>query len=158
MEQGNTGLPNQNNVSKWIVAILLIIFIPPLGAYYIWKEKQVFSKKIHLLILFFGVWTLVSSLILLTIWLPTLKNSLQGLGLNIPTYPSIALTFIIFLSIVQIIFAFIIDKKQTSSQPLPKNYLIVALIFLTINLILVPLVFITVKWAVSQQLYKMLLF
>jgi len=146
-----------NDKKKWLTAIVLLGLFAPAGVIYIWKEKQFFSKKIYLFLWVYGGVTLVISIILLAVWLPEIKSLFRELDLNFPIYPSIFSFFVAFLSTVQIIFGLVIDKKQSSLQPLPKSYLTVALVFLVVNLILIPLIIIPVQWSVFQQLYKKLI-
>lgn len=157
MNQRKIKIENQEKISKWIFAILLLVILPPLGVCYIWRERCFFSSKIPLFLLFFGVLTFVISLISLTTWWPSMESKLQEAGLNIPSYPVVILAVVSVFSVVQIISSFIIDKKRSISQGISKKVLAVGLAFLAINLTLIPLLFIIIRWTVSQQLYRTLI-
>jgi hypothetical protein len=146
---------NQNGQSKLKTAILLFIFIPPAGVIYVCKEIKYFSKYLHLILLFFGGWSLVYSCIFLY-FLPELTNRLQSLNIENPFYLSLVLYISIFLSVSKIVLAFLINKKQKALLPLPGGYTITAIILLIINNILIPIVFLAMLISVNQSMYDLL--
>ena len=150
----------QNYKSKWLIAILLLLFIPPLGLYYIWKEKQFFYKKFHLVLWISGGWILTLSLIILTIWLPDAKKNFEDMGmekgLSIISYLDIILPIIILFSILQIIFGFAFNGKINSSSAFPKKYITVAMIFLFVTLVVVPIIIISVSMSANMSFYEAL--
>ena len=153
-------MDSQNDKSKWAVAILLLLFIPPLGLYYIWKERHFFYKKLHLALWFSGGWILALSFIILTMWLPDAKSSFENMGiekgLSIISYFDIILPIVILFSIFQIIFGFILDRKISSSPTLPKKYITLAMIFLFITLVVAPIAIALISISANMSLYEAL--
>lgn len=147
---------DQSNKSKWVIAILLFLLIPPAGVIYIWVKKEYFFKKLYLFLWFFGGWSLFQSLFFSTMILPKFKNTFQDIRIEFPSYLIIVVSFMVLLSMVQIIFGFLIDKKQSLIQPLSKGYFNSALILLVVGSIIIPLIILIAVSLYMQQLYSLI--
>ncbi len=145
---------NKNNKIKWIIAILLLFLAPPIGVLYIWKEIQCFYKKLHLLLWLFGGETLMFAVILSAVWLPEMSRNLSEFSVTIPPYISPVLILIAILSFLQIVTGFIVDKKVSSLQALPKSYQAGAMLLMLINSTLLPIIFVLMSFSITQSVHS----
>ena len=86
-------------------------------------------------------------------FLPEISKIIGEFGIELPAHISAIPLAVILFSIVQIILGFIIDKRITATQVLTKDYQIVAMMLLLINLTIIPIMFILMSFSINQSLY-----
>ncbi len=145
-----TSVSSLSPVNKWVTVIFFLLIIPPIGIYYIWEDMNYFKSKLPLIMLLFGGVSLVSAIISLTQWLPSLREH----NIEYPFYISIIFVAIILFCIVNIIFAFIINNNIKVSQEVSKVYTNLAIIFLLIILVLFPIITSWVKNSIQAGIYQ----
>src|SRR3989344_5162507 len=158
MNQQNQNFSNQEfkcTIPRLVLYVILLFVIPPIGLYLLWRNKVCHKWFPHLLLISGGYW-LILSIALLGQFIPILSRMIQEFGIETKTFSSVLYVFVIVF-VFQIILGFLIDKKTSFAIFTPKNYSVIAIIFLCIDFLIFPIAFgSTLGLTVQKSLYEKL--
>ncbi len=158
MNQQNQNFSNQEfkcTIPRLVLYVILLFVIPPIGLYLLWRNKACHKWFPHLLLISGGYW-LILSIALLGQFIPILSRMIQEFGIETKTFSSVLYVFVIVF-VFQIISGFLIDKKTSFAIFTPKNYSVIAIIFLCIDFLIFPIAFgSTLGLTVQKSLYEKL--
>lgn len=160
MNQQGQNFSNQIQEVKYpthrlVLYIILLFTIPPVGLYLLWRNKACQKWFPHLLLIFGGVW-LILIIAFLGQLTPVLSSMIQELGIETGALSSLLYAFVIVF-ILQIVSGFLIDKKISFTFLTPKNYSMIAIIFLCIDFLVFPIAFaLTSSLTIQKSLYEKL--
>lgn len=118
----------QKQTSVLLIVLALLIFFP-IGLYLLWKEKRLHIWFPNLLILL-SILNILPMLSMVFFVFPKLIKLYEGFGaVYNKNYPVIFASFILVLSLVEIIVGFILRKKVGSDGSLRNLYILICLAF-----------------------------
>lgn len=140
--------------TPFFLVILLLVFFPPAAWYVMWKEKH-YHRWFAWLIGFYGLLTIIGSLVMRVILIPFSDSLYASLGLEQPTVsPFSYVDYYVYLGIAEIILAavlYVISRKYTI---FPRTWLIVGLLGLAFNSLIQPITQVYLTYSAYNNLVE----
>lgn len=129
--QSSAGDSGAAHTSAWIVVVLLLIF-PPLAWYFMWRERR-YHSWFPMLVVLYGVLTLVVSLVFTVLVLPKFIDLYRDFGVRFPTNAWVMSYAGIAYGILQVSFGLYARRRLITSAKPVEWLLAVSVLLLLLN-------------------------